>query len=94
MILRSRRTIDQGVGIQVVDGGRSDSRKELAALHALEHGVAGAVAQLNPGNPTRGIKPPNAVGKELSKSGIARSLLVQRINHDGVVLIAEAVVRE
>jgi hypothetical protein len=45
-------------------------------------------------NATRGIKPPNAVGEELSKSGIARSLLVQRINHDGVVLIAAAVVRE
>jgi hypothetical protein len=49
---------------------------------------------LNPGNATRGIKPPNALDKELSKSGITRSLLVQRINHDGVVLIAEAVVRE
>jgi hypothetical protein len=94
MILRSRRSDRPRGWYEVVDGGRSNSREELAALHALEHGVAGAVAQLNPGNATCGIKPPNAVGEELSKSGIARSLLVQRINHDGVVLIAEAVVRE
>ena len=55
--------------------------KNSLPSYALEHGVAGAVAQLNPGNATRGIKPPNAVGEKLSKSGVARSLLVERINH-------------
>ena len=57
-VLRSdvaaEEAIDQRIGIEIVDGRHTNSRKELTALHALEHRVAGAVAQLNPGNAARG----------------------------------------
>jgi hypothetical protein len=78
-VLRSdvaaEEAIDQRVGIEIVDGRHTNSRKELTALHALERRVAGAVAQLNPGNAAR--------AESSRPTPSARSVMVQRLANGG-----------
>src|SRR5215469_2255972 len=86
--------IDQRVSTEIVDRRRTQGAKELAALHTLEHRNTGAVAQLNPGNAARPVEPCDALSDNLTNGGVARGLLIDCVNHSGVVLITQAFVWE
>jgi hypothetical protein len=85
---------DQRIAVEVVDRCRAHRGEKLAGLHRLQHRAAGTVAQFDPTDAARTIEPRNTVSKKLAQRGVACRLLVDGVDHGGVVLIARPVVWE